>query len=262
VVAHLLGGVARREVVMRHLFGFLCVCALGLMPLIGCETAGNGGTGGTAGAGGTAGGGGSAGGLGTFTNAGTCAGGGEVGIDCLYGCYGLGGENAFEMILNVDPAKVAANSAFDVTFSGEARLPSGIWVSGKGEPPTWIGFDKAEIDAGATIPVTVLSGATGEDVVLTMEEIVWDSDANPVPIVVPILSGSGSFDAGASGTEACFNFANSMQFRMVVITEMGGSPTSIPVNFECQPANQEDLNADPIVSTPEADAGQVCFTIP
>lgn len=47
---------------MRHLFGFLCVCALGLMPLIGCETADNGGTGGTAGAGGTAGGGGSAGG--------------------------------------------------------------------------------------------------------------------------------------------------------------------------------------------------------
>jgi len=225
------------------------------MPLVGCETADNGGTGGTAG------GGGSAGALGTFTNAGTCASGGEVGMNCLYGCYALGAENAFEMILNVDPTKVAANSAFDVTFSGEARLPSGIWISGKGEPPTWFGFDKAEIDAGATIPVTALSGATGEDVVLTMEEIVWDSDADPVPIVVPILSGSGSFDAGASGTDACFNFANSMQFRMV-ITELDGSPTLIPVNFECQPANQEDLNADPIVSTPEADAGQVCFTIP
>jgi hypothetical protein len=38
---------------MRHLFGFLCVCALGLMPLIGCETADNGGAGGTAGAGGS-----------------------------------------------------------------------------------------------------------------------------------------------------------------------------------------------------------------
>ena len=46
---------------MRHLIGFLCVCALGLMPLIGCETADDGGTGGTAGAGGSAGGGGSAG---------------------------------------------------------------------------------------------------------------------------------------------------------------------------------------------------------
>jgi hypothetical protein len=33
---------------MRYLFGFLCVCALGLMPLVGCsETAGTGGSGGT-----------------------------------------------------------------------------------------------------------------------------------------------------------------------------------------------------------------------
>jgi len=38
---------------MRYLFGFLCVCALGLMPLIGCsETGGTGGSGGTAGTGG------------------------------------------------------------------------------------------------------------------------------------------------------------------------------------------------------------------
>jgi hypothetical protein len=35
---------------MRYLFGFLCVCALGLMPLVGCsETAGDGGSGGTGG---------------------------------------------------------------------------------------------------------------------------------------------------------------------------------------------------------------------
>ena len=41
---------------MRHLIGFLCVCALGLMPLIGCsETAGTGGSGGSAGDGGTGG---------------------------------------------------------------------------------------------------------------------------------------------------------------------------------------------------------------
>jgi hypothetical protein len=41
---------------MRYLFGFLCVCALGLMPLVGCsETAGDGGSGGTAGDGGSGG---------------------------------------------------------------------------------------------------------------------------------------------------------------------------------------------------------------
>lgn len=44
---------------MRYLFGFLCVCALGVMPLLGCsETAGDGGSGGSAGAGGDGGGGG------------------------------------------------------------------------------------------------------------------------------------------------------------------------------------------------------------
>jgi hypothetical protein len=38
---------------MRYLFGVLCVCALGVIPLVGCsETGGDGGSGGTAGTGG------------------------------------------------------------------------------------------------------------------------------------------------------------------------------------------------------------------
>ena len=41
---------------MRYLFGFLCVCALGVLPLVGCsETDGDGGSGGSAGSGGTGG---------------------------------------------------------------------------------------------------------------------------------------------------------------------------------------------------------------
>ena len=40
----------------RYLFGFACVCALGLLPLVGCsEGGGEGGSGGTAGSGGTGG---------------------------------------------------------------------------------------------------------------------------------------------------------------------------------------------------------------
>ena len=47
---------------MRYLFGFLCVCALGVMPLVGCgETSGDGGSGGSAGSGGMAGAGGAGG---------------------------------------------------------------------------------------------------------------------------------------------------------------------------------------------------------
>jgi hypothetical protein len=41
---------------MRYLFGFLCVCALGVVPLVGCsETSGTGGSGGSAGNGGAGG---------------------------------------------------------------------------------------------------------------------------------------------------------------------------------------------------------------
>jgi len=47
---------------MHYLFGFLCVCALGMMPLVGCdETQGGGGSGGSAGTGGSAGSGGTGG---------------------------------------------------------------------------------------------------------------------------------------------------------------------------------------------------------
>ena len=51
---------------MRYVFGFLCVCALGVMPSVGCsETTGDGGNGGTAGDGASGGDGGSAGSGGT-----------------------------------------------------------------------------------------------------------------------------------------------------------------------------------------------------
>jgi hypothetical protein len=51
---------------MRYLFGFICVLALGVMPLVGCsETSGEGGSGGDGGSGGTAGDGGSGGVAGT-----------------------------------------------------------------------------------------------------------------------------------------------------------------------------------------------------
>ena len=64
--------------VMRYLFGFLCVCALGVMPLVGCsETGGDGGSGGTAGSGGVGGNGGAAGSGGAAGDSGS---GGEGGV--------------------------------------------------------------------------------------------------------------------------------------------------------------------------------------
>jgi hypothetical protein len=55
---------------MRYLFGFVCVCALGVMPLVGCsDNNGGGGSGGSAGTGGSAGSGGTGGSGGSVTQA-------------------------------------------------------------------------------------------------------------------------------------------------------------------------------------------------
>jgi hypothetical protein len=55
---------------MRHVLGFICVCALGMMPLVGCsENAGDGGSGGSAGAAGSGGSAGAGGSGGTVVSA-------------------------------------------------------------------------------------------------------------------------------------------------------------------------------------------------
>ncbi len=64
----------------RYLFGFICVLALGVMPLVGCsETSGEGGSGGSAGTGGTGGSGGTAG---TGGSGGTGGSAGTGGVPC------------------------------------------------------------------------------------------------------------------------------------------------------------------------------------
>ena len=102
---------------MRYLFGLLCVCALGMMPLVGCsETAGDGGSGGSAGSGGAAGTGGTAGDGGT--------GGGGDG--------GAGGHQAGTLWLGGSPASNTDGTPFDtgwaicffVNEDGSALTPS------------------------------------------------------------------------------------------------------------------------------------------
>jgi hypothetical protein len=81
---------------MRYLVGFLCVCALGLMPLVGCsETSGDGGTGGMAGEGGS-------GGIGGAGGTGGTGGGGVGGAEgeCILdaaaqACADLPWDNAY-----------------------------------------------------------------------------------------------------------------------------------------------------------------------
>ena len=72
---------------MRYLFGFMCVCALGVMPLVGCsETTGDGGSGGTAGDGGSAGAGGTGGMAGVGGSAGSGGTGGMAACERFHEC--------------------------------------------------------------------------------------------------------------------------------------------------------------------------------
>jgi len=105
---------------MRYLLGCVCVCALGMMPLVGCGgtegtgggggSAGVGGTGGTAGSGGSAGVGGTGGTAGSGGSAGvggvggTAGGGGSAGVGGTGGTAGSGGSGVSLESITVTPA--------------------------------------------------------------------------------------------------------------------------------------------------------------
>ena len=165
--------------------------------------------------------------------------------------------------MGADPGAEDGGS-FDVTFGGDAII-SEAFIAGA-EDALMADLNKASINEGGMLPLVALSGATGDDIVLTLEAIDLDLDADnggsplPGPFLAPIIPGSGTY-AGSMGDTACFNFAKLITFIMTV-NEMNNAPTFIPATFECEPANQVDINADPVVLTPEAESGQLCFPIP
>ncbi len=276
----------------RSYWNLIGLLGLALAVGMGCgdDEGGNGGDGGTGGAGATGGTGGVGGGTGGtggtgggtggtggmpagLSNADTCCDGQAEGdpacaipenlVDCDYGCTALGNTFGFAIILNVAPETVAADSTFTADFWGEAVV-SEAFIQGA-EAALMADLNKATVNMGGVFPITALSGATGDDVELTADTIPLDldvdSDGNtvPGPFAIPVLPGSGSFTAGAAG-EACFNYAAGMNF-VITVNELDGGPTFIPAAFNCQPANQVDINASPAVITPEAAAGQVCIPI-
>lgn len=228
-----------------------------------CKTQG-GGTGGSNGGGG-AGGGATACDPGTaeFTNACTCSSAGEVDINCDYGCVALATTFGFAAILDVIPdVGFVGGGESNVDFEGFFSL-SEAFIVGAGAA-VGATLTTAVVVAGATIPVTALSGATGPDVVVTLpggfvldltEDPNNNGEAGPIPL--PFEPASGTFAFGASGTDACFNLSTGISFTLDIT-----DPPLFPVPFSCQPANQEDINADEPFITPEATSGQVCFAIP
>jgi len=226
-----------------------------------CEGSGSG-TGGSTGAGG------SSGetcnpGTAEFTNACTCSSAGEVDINCDYGCVALGNTFGFAAILDVIPdVGFVGGGESNVDFEGFFSL-SEAFIAGAGEA-VGATLITAVVVEGATIPVTALSGATGPDVVVTLpggHELDLTADPNnngePGPTPLPFEPASGTFTFEASGTDACFNLSAGIKFTLDIT-----DPPLFAVPFQCVPANQEDINAEEPVITPEATSGQVCFAIP
>ena len=197
-----------------------------------------------------------------FTNACTCSSAGEVDINCDYGCVALANTFGFAAILDVIPdAGFVGGGESNVGFEGFFSL-SEAFIEGAGEA-VGATLSAAVVVAGATIPVTALSGATGPDVVVTLPggfelDLTLDPNNNGVagPIPLPFEPVSGTFTFAASG-DACFNLSTGISFTLDIT-----NPPLFPVPFSCQPANQEDINAEEPFITAEATAGQVCFAIP
>jgi hypothetical protein len=120
---------------MRYLFGFLCVCALGVMPLVGCsETAGDGGNGGDGGSGGTAGDGGSGG---------TAGDGGSAGVGGFGGfCDGAGSCECPPGLVQCDRVCIDPNA--NRTYCGASSECSG---PSAGEP---CGLEEVCIEGACT----------------------------------------------------------------------------------------------------------------
>ncbi|MEM8608461.1 MAG: hypothetical protein AAGF92_15235 [Myxococcota bacterium] len=259
---------------LKSILGFSSVMVLTAAVAMGCSDSddnggtggtGGGGTGGTGGTGGATGGTGGDGGMGgggtggdpgTFTNRGM-----NDGMNFEYACNALGNDFGFEYVLTLRP-EGAENGCFTVEVTGEAII-SEAFIAGAEA------FLEADINAarveGADLPVSPISGAEGETFSVPVVTGDLDLDAPPPFGIEVVPTTSGEFEA-ILNTEpdkqdmACFNYADPM-ILAVTVTEIDNEPASLPVTFTCQPADQNGLNADPIVITPDPESGQVCFPV-
>ena len=193
--------------------------------------------------------------------------------------------------MNVDPDDAAVGGGtVDIEFDGEFIVSEAFILGAE----VALGADLNTANVGASpnsLPVTALSGATGADTVVTVPtglvlDLDLDPDGNTIagPFPLPFVPTTGSYTLAATGSDNCFNFTNAVAFNLTV-TELDSAPTFIPANFACQPVEQEGINLTNIdcavngdcppgvmcnvpqlsctaIVTPQADAGQVCFTSP
>jgi hypothetical protein len=197
----------------------------------------------------------------------------------------LGNTFGFVGALSVEPDdSLAGGSDTPTEFTG-FLVVSEAFIAGANDFLN-IELQEAVIPPGAVLPLTALSGATGPDLELTLEEVTVDLTADPDgngqpgPFFLPFVPDTATYTYGDSGTEACFNLAPIINFVFEVTAPLG-----LPAEFVCEPCDQELINQDSVscmddsaclapstcdladrecLSTvmPDAEAGQVCIMIP
>ncbi|MGB5810651.1 MAG: hypothetical protein WBG86_08985 [Polyangiales bacterium] len=226
------------------------------------------------------------GGQGTGGTAGTGATGG---LDAAGGAGGIAGSNGDEtaktatfllgctvatihapanVTVTIDPGPIEAGQPMlveftDSVFIGEAFLQNAEEL---------LGVDLQQFvitpEDGSRATFTAVSGAEGDDVVASIPSLIVDfdedTDGNNVPgpfeIAIPTLS--APFTAGQSGEQACFNFADGRTDTQIKGTVLGADDFELPLTINCRPADQDGLVQQPVILTPDATAGQICFDIP
>ena len=237
------------------------IISLGLsLAVLGCGnddggTGGTGGTGGSAGTGGTgATGGGGSGGTGIFTNEGM-----NNGANFQYGCTAVGNDFGFEIVLNLQPVS-EEGAVFEVEFDGVAVV-SEAFIAGA-EEALGQDFTEAVVGPGAVVPVGPVSGASGDNTVLTLDPITIDLDEDtdnngtPGPFFIPVLPGTGTYTAGGGVTSACFNYLPTITFMVTVTAGL----IELPVSFACEPADQAGLNDGMNACTMDDECLDTCDT--
>lgn len=220
------------------------------------------------------------------TNLGICGSEADPANDnCDYGCVALGNTFGFVAVLGVAPDEsLSGGSSTPTDFDG-FFVVSEAFIQGAADA---LGFDltEARVREGAVLPLTALEGATGPDLTLTLEpvtvDLTEDPDNNgvPGPFALPFVMAGETYNYGASGSQACFNLTDGIDFTFDVTM-----PFPLPALFQCQPCDQEVINQDNVSCTDnsgclapstcdtaagectsqivaEPTAGQVCFTIP
>jgi hypothetical protein len=193
------------------------------------------------------------------------------------GCNAVANDFGLETQLAGIPGELSEGAPFDVDFTATMFLSEEFIQAAEdtlGIDFVTFSITQQVIDLfGPTqATYTAVSGATGDDVTIDLAPIPFvidleeDTDGNmiPGPFAIPFPMVTGSFTAGVSGDEACFNFKGQATDPMVASeTQIAGIASdgmfvNLPVTFRCEPADPDGLNESDVVCTSDDNCIDAC----